>query len=185
MGRAEHLLNVYAGQNAAGSCADFLGYVEVAPEEAQGRVTAGNWLVWRDEGTSTLQYFLRRRDCLTALGRALGVSTASAPATAMHQLLENTVKLHQAWLVHRDMKPANIIFSEAEKRLKFVDLGAMADMRRGTNYVPDESLLDPLYCAPEQFVLPVDSPNIAAQPTPVARRTRAGRRACAAIENVN
>jgi len=171
VGRAEHLLNVYACEMAAGSCADFLGYVEVAPEEARGRVTAGNWLVWRYEGSSTLQYFLRRRDCLRALGRGLGVSTASAPATAMKQLLENTEKLHQAWLVHRDMKPANVILSEAEGRLKFVDLGAMADMRRGTNYVPDESLLDPLYCAPEQFVLPVDSPNIAAQPTPVALAT--------------
>ena len=32
---------------------------------------------------------------------------------------------------------------------------------------------------------PFMEPAKVAQPTPVARRTRAGRRACAAIENVN
>lgn len=52
--------------------------------------------------------------------------------------------------MHRDLKPLNIIFSEADRRFKLIDLGAAADLRTGTNYVPDESILDPAYCPPEQ-----------------------------------
>jgi serine/threonine protein kinase len=58
--------------------------------------------------------------------------------------------LHAAGLVHRDVKPANIIFSEASRKFKLIDLGACADLRSGTNYIPDESILDPMYCPPEQ-----------------------------------
>lgn len=58
--------------------------------------------------------------------------------------------LHSAGLVHRDVKPLNIIFCEEQKRFKLIDLGACADLRTGTNYVPDESILDPVYAPPEQ-----------------------------------
>ncbi len=61
--------------------------------------------------------------------------------------------LHKAGLVHRDVKPANIVLSEAERRFKLIDLGACADLRSGTNYIPDESILDPMYCPPEQVCL--------------------------------
>lgn len=52
--------------------------------------------------------------------------------------------------MHRDVKPANIIFSESSRKFKLIDLGACADLRSGTNYIPDESILDPMYCPPEQ-----------------------------------
>ncbi len=58
--------------------------------------------------------------------------------------------LHAAGLVHRDVKPANIIFSESARKFKLIDLGACADLRSGTNFIPDESILDPMYCPPEQ-----------------------------------
>lgn len=58
--------------------------------------------------------------------------------------------LHNAGLVHRDVKPMNIIFAEDEKSFKLIDLGACADLRSGTNYIPYESILDPTYCPPEQ-----------------------------------
>ena len=61
--------------------------------------------------------------------------------------------LHKAGLVHRDVKPANIVLSEAQRRFKLIDLGACADLRSGTNYIPDESILDPMYCPPEQVRL--------------------------------
>ena len=60
--------------------------------------------------------------------------------------------LHNAGLVHRDVKPMNVIFAEDEKCFKLIDLGACADLRSGTNYVPDESILDPTYCPPEQVM---------------------------------
>ena len=37
----------------------------------------------------------------------------------------------------------------------------MADLRTGMNYVPGESILDPYYCPPEQYVLPTDTPDLA------------------------
>lgn len=41
----EHLLNVYAAKAAAGSVAEFMGYIEVSEEEASTRLTPGLWLV--------------------------------------------------------------------------------------------------------------------------------------------
>lgn len=57
---------------------------------------------------------------------------------------------HAAGLVHRDIKPLNIILADDTKHIKIIDLGACADLRSGTNYVPDESILDLNYCPPEQ-----------------------------------
>ena len=163
IGRCEHLLNVYVDRQARGACASFKGFFEVAPGEARGKITAGKWLVWEYEGVRTLSYFLRRRDCTRALAKALSVAEASVVATVMEQLLQNVQKVHAIGIVHRDLKPANIIFSEASDTFKLIDLGAAADLRLGTNFCPTESLLDPLYCAPEQYVLPTDAPDLANQ----------------------
>jgi serine/threonine protein kinase len=65
--------------------------------------------------------------------------------------------------VHRDIKPSNIIFCEEHRSLRLIDLGAMADLRTGVNYRPDESILDPYYCPPEQYVLPTDAPDLASK----------------------
>jgi serine/threonine protein kinase len=63
--------------------------------------------------------------------------------------------------VHRDIKPSNVIFCEADRTFRLIDLGAMADLRTGVNYRPDESILDPYYCPPEQYCLPTDAPDLA------------------------
>ncbi|KAL3149568.1 hypothetical protein ABBQ32_002344 [Trebouxia sp. C0010 RCD-2024] len=153
MAQMEHLLNVYASRVAKDSIADFVGYVEVAEDEATTRLTQGVWLMWRYQGHKTLAHYLKRRDCLTALSEDLGVKQSAVVATVMKQLLENIAALHNAGLVHRDVKPMNIIFAEDEKSFKLIDLGACADLRSGTNYIPDESILDPTYCPPEQLAL--------------------------------
>jgi serine/threonine protein kinase len=68
----------------------------------------------------------------------------------------NTRVLHRCVLAaplsgsYRDVKPLNVIASERDARLKLIDLGAAADLRTGTNYSPEESILDPMYCPPEQ-----------------------------------
>lgn len=82
---------------------------------------------------------------------------APAPCHCCHQqnlkpppLPHRFQEIHQSGFVHRDVKPSNLIFAEAERRFKLIDLGAAADLRTGINYVPEESILDPNYCPPEQ-----------------------------------
>lgn len=79
----------------------------------------------------------------------------------MRQILEACDRLHSLGLVHRDVKPLNIIVAEDIRRLKLIDLGACADLRSGTNFNPAEAILDPLYCPPEQYVVPVHAPHLA------------------------
>ena len=75
--------------------------------------------------------------------------------------------LHNAGVVHRDVKPLNLILSEGERRFKLIDLGAAADLRNGTNYAPDESILDPSYCPPEQYCLPTTGLHLGRQLAPL------------------
>lgn len=161
----EHVLNVYASKSCRKeTVAPFLGYFEVAEEDAAGQLTAGLWLVWAYEGSKTLAYYLRRRDCMKKLmGDLELLSEGEVVRTVMRQLFECLDDLHGAGLVHRDVKPANLVFSESQKRFKVIDLGAAADLRTGTNYSPQETMLDPCYCAPEEYVLPTDSPDISQQ----------------------
>ena len=126
MVQMEHLINVYASKAARGSIAEFLGFCEVARAQAAGNLTPGLWLVWRYEGANTLAYYLRRRDGLRALARDLDVPEQLVIPAALRQLLTGLAALHAAGLVHRDVKPLNIIYSERDRRLKLIDLGACA-----------------------------------------------------------
>ena len=69
MGQMEHLLNVYAAKAAAGSVAEFMGYVEVSEEEASSRLTPGLWLV-------------RIKEWLRSLGSVHGQHCRSGPWAA-------------------------------------------------------------------------------------------------------
>lgn len=160
MAEMEHLLNVYASSACRKSVAPFLGYIEVDPREVRGKLTKGLWLVWEAQGLNTLAYYLKRRDCIPALATDLNVAEEAVLPTVMTQIFECLIDLHNAGLVHRDIKPANIVFSDAERRFKLIDLGAAADLRTGTNYSPDKTILDPMYCPPEEYVLPSDAPDL-------------------------
>lgn len=56
-------------------------------------------------------------------------------------------------IVHRDVKPQNVVVSEPGQCCKLIDLGAAADLRIGINYIPDEYLLDPRYAPPQQYIM--------------------------------
>lgn len=161
----EHVLNVYVNRACkATSVAPFLGYLEVDEMNASGKLTPGLWLVWEYEGDKTLSYYLKRRDCIKQLMEDLELATEEEVVpTVMRQVFESLRDLHGAGLVHRDIKPANLVFSEKQKRFKIIDLGAAADLRTGTNYSPQETMLDPIYCAPEEYVLPTDGPDMVKQ----------------------
>lgn len=161
----EHVLNVYVNRACkASSVAPFLGYIEVDDSNASGKLTPGLWLVWEYEGDKTLAYYLKRRDCMKRLMEDLELSSEDdVVPTVMKQVFESLNDLHNAGLVHRDVKPANLVFSEKQKRFKIIDLGAAADLRTGTNYSPQETMLDPVYCAPEEYVLPTDGPDMVKQ----------------------
>ncbi len=58
-----------------------------------------------------------------------------------NQVLECLRSCHNTGIVHRDIKPQNIIVSDVDRRVKLIDMGAAADLRVGINYVPNEYLL--------------------------------------------
>ena len=69
------------------------------------------------------------------------------------QLLEALKASHATGIVHRDVKPQNVIISETDNKVKLIDMGAAADLRVGINYVPSEFLLDPRYAPPQQYIM--------------------------------
>ena len=207
---AEHLLNAYASRAAPGAVANFLGFTTVPSGSTAGfstysrLVEGATYLVWEYEGFKTLSYYLRRRDCDAALAADLGVPADRVAATVMRDVLRAAAQLHRAGIVHRDVKPENLILAEpalygsgsggggggggeeAERpssgggasstvserpktsrqrqllapRFKLIDLGAAAELRRGTGYEPDVGVLDPRYSPPERFILPTTAPSL-------------------------
>eukprot|EP00798_Chlamydomonas_sp_ICE-L_P000831 gene831-33562_t len=87
------------------------------------------YTIWKFEGGNTLQYYLKRRDTLKAIAEDLQVPDSSAVATVMKQIFESLVAFHNGGLVHRDVKPQNMIFAEDDQRFKLIDLVAEDDQR--------------------------------------------------------
>ena len=69
------------------------------------------------------------------------------------QIVEGLRASHATGIVHRDVKPQNVIVCGEDQCTKMIDLGAAADLRVGINYVPNEFLLDPRYAPPEQYIM--------------------------------
>ena len=132
------------------------------------------WLVWKYEGDYTLYDLLQQKEFpynmeKYILGRELSIPKGPyrrlvSVKTAMQQILEALEICHSAGIVHRDVKPQNCIISERDQQIKFIDLGAAADLRIGINYVPNEFLLDPRYAPPQNYIMSTQTPRAPAAP---------------------
>jgi len=139
------------------------------------------WLVWKFEGEETLadaiqdKKFpenLEERLLRKPLDKSVPPSRRQAAVirVLMKEILDTLNEMHSTGIVHRDVKPENILLPSAvggkRGKLKFIDFGAAADLRVGINYLPKEFLLDPRYAPPEKYIMSTSTPK--APPLPVA-----------------
>jgi serine/threonine protein kinase len=167
-GAVEAWMNERVRRACRRSCADFVsGFLDDTSPKGKEEF----WLLWRFEGKATLADLMANRDFPynvedMILGSGKGDDMPRGPErqsrilrTIMKQILTALAQLHSTGIVHRDIKPQNIIFSDDTKTFKIIDLGAAADLRVGINYIPKEFLLDPRYAAPEQYIMSTQTPS--------------------------
>ncbi|XP_050224202.1 serine/threonine-protein kinase STN7, chloroplastic [Mercurialis annua] len=169
-GAVEIWMNERVRRACASSCADFVyGFLESSSKKG-----SEYWLVWRFEGEATLYDLMQSKDFPYNVESMILEEVQDLPKglerenriiqTIMRQLLFALDGLHSTGIVHRDIKPQNIIFSEGSRIFKIIDLGAAADLRVGINYIPNEFLLDPRYAAPEQYIMSTQTPSAPSPP---------------------
>ncbi|CAM6106867.1 unnamed protein product [Calypogeia fissa] len=164
-GAVEVWMNERVRRACSGSCADFISGFR----ENLGKGKDEFWLVWRYEGDATLDALMTDKSFPYNVEKLLFGEVTELPKgperenriirTLIRQILKCVRSLHATGIIHRDIKPQNIIFSQEKKVFKIIDLGAAADLRVGINYVPNEFLLDPRYAAPEQYIMSTQTPS--------------------------
>ncbi|EPS63613.1 hypothetical protein M569_11170, partial [Genlisea aurea] len=169
-GAVEIWMNERVRRACASSCAEFLyGFLESSAKKGPEY-----WLIWKYEGEATLSDLLQSKEFPYNVEQKILGKVQDMPKglerenriiqTVMRQLLFALDGLHSTGIVHRDIKPQNIIFSEGSRTFKIIDLGGAADLRVGINYIPKEFLLDPRYAAPEQYIMSTQTPSAPSVP---------------------
>ncbi|XP_010415514.1 PREDICTED: serine/threonine-protein kinase STN7, chloroplastic [Camelina sativa] len=173
-GAVEIWMNERVRRACGNSCADFVyGFLEKSSKKGPEY-----WLLWKYEGESTLAGLIQSKEFPYNVETIILGKVQDLPKglerenkiiqTIMRQLLFALDGLHSTGIVHRDVKPQNIIFSEGSRSFKIIDLGAAADLRVGINYIPKEFLLDPRYAAPEQYIMSTQTPSAPSAPVAAA-----------------
>ncbi|KAG7589435.1 Protein kinase domain [Arabidopsis suecica] len=173
-GAVEIWMNERVRRACGNSCADFVyGFLDKSSKKGPEY-----WLLWKYEGESTLAGLLQSKEFPYNVETIILGKVQDLPKglerenkiiqTIMRQLLFALDGLHSTGIIHRDVKPQNIIFSEGSRSFKIIDLGAAADLRVGINYIPKEFLLDPRYAAPEQYIMSTQTPSAPSAPVAAA-----------------
>jgi len=160
-------LNYEVNSKAKGTCAKFMGCIEIDPRKGgelyNGTLTDGLWLMWANEGMFTVEQLMNKgtAQLAEAMG-CTGTTELAVTRKAMTELMTSLSRLHAAGIVHRDVKPANLIAAEKDGGvLKLIDLGAAAlCLEKPLNYYPGVGPADPRYCkADEMYLLPTGAPR--------------------------
>ncbi|KAL3678881.1 hypothetical protein R1sor_021837 [Riccia sorocarpa] len=175
-GEMEDWFNYRLRRAAPDVCAEFLGSF-VADTTYGQFVEGGRWLIFKYEGELTLADYMKQQtrfpENLADVLSDRRIKNESDPIRrkvllikkVTYQIIKSLKKIHDTGIVHRDVKPANLMIT-AKGKVKLIDFGAAADLRVGKNYVPDQGMLDPDYCPPELYVLPTKTPK--PPPAPIA-----------------
>jgi len=153
-------------------CAPYIGtYADDALRAKSGTRT----LVWDLKGKDTLENAICDRNfplCLEEelFGREGTGAEKQRQLKVVKRIMSNIVQglkqFHKSGIVHRDVKPSNLVLMG--RQYKFVDFGAATDLRVGKNYDPEQSLLDPGYSPPEQYIMPESTPIPPVEPVAAA-----------------
>ena len=173
--RGRDWFSFYADERATCRRLKEAGCVGVAP--FLGVCGSDAYLVWRDVGVETLESCVARarsaEEVFDAIGEIFRDDADSKP-TAKKQsggnearalvflrlarsLLTATASMHANDVVHRDVKPENVLITRETRGVLLVDLGGAADLAANVNCDPSETIFDPTYGAPEQVVRDKDT----------------------------
>jgi len=176
-GEAEVWMNERLQVACPGACADFVSAFEGPP--AKKGDDPPLWLIWKFEGKKTLFQLMQEKDWPYNVERSIfkdGVAPGDLPqgpkrkaviiAKILDQICAALARVHGTGIVHRDVKPENILFDEQDGLFRFIDLGGAADLRSGVNYSPKDYIFDPRFKAPEDYIMSKQTPE--APPLPLA-----------------
>ncbi|KAJ1388693.1 Serine/threonine-protein kinase, active site [Sesbania bispinosa] len=171
-GDFEEWFNYRLSRAAPETCAKFLGSF-VADKSNSQFTKGGKWLVWKFEGNRSLADYMADRNFPSNIesvmfGNVLqGVDSSKRNALIIKQIMRQIItslkKIHNTGIVHRDVKPANLVVTKLGQ-IKLIDFGSATDLRIGKNYAPNCNPLDRDYCPPELYVLPEETSSLPPEP---------------------
>ena len=115
-------------------------------------------MVFKREGEVTLADALKAKDFpynveAALTGKESGEQSVELQAKLIRkiagQVFGALAGVHSWSVVHRDVKGANLLLCERERRFKLIDLGAACDTASGTNYDPRVQVFDKEFGPPE------------------------------------